>query len=130
MLRAQEGSQFQRAADAYEQSGSRVLFASQADLSPFLGTYSRSRNVVWLADDLPQGDFLMAAHHEAMHLPSWLNIRDEYRNPAEMQRVIANETRAFQQLGRLNWSAPFYYDKLRSAGVDARSLLWRPQPPR
>jgi uncharacterized protein RhaS with RHS repeats len=129
MLRAQEGSQFQRAADAYEKSGARVFFLSQKELSPRIGQFSPKRNVVWLANDLERGDLLMAAHHEALHMPSWLNLDKEYeaKNAATMQIFIQNERRAFEQLGPLNWIAPFYYDKLRTAGQNVQR--YRPAPP-
>lgn len=129
MLRAQKGRQFQRAADAYEKSGARVIFLPQSELTPAIGQFSRERNVVWLANDLEAGDFLMAAHHEALHMPTWLNLGREYgpENAATMRTFLQHEGRAFEQLGPLNWVAPFYYNKLRNAGVNVQRF--RPLPP-
>jgi RHS repeat-associated protein len=85
MLRAQEGSEFQKAADVYEslKTGrvffySRLLYTTQKDLynndgDPTSYTLGNAPGDVFIRGDVSKADFLLTAVHESVHLTEGLS---------------------------------------------------------
>lgn len=121
MLRALEGSQFQRAAQALDDyKGGRVDFKKYDQIKPYMGYYIREKDEpevgppgpdkgpIVIAVDLDAGDKVMTAYHEATHLPTWHNFSSEPHPPESW----GEDFKAWKQLGSLRLFAPRWYERL------------------
>lgn len=131
-LRAQKGSEFQRAADRYEAADYRVHMVSATDsrLDPYglnsdrdpeswvIGRTNTSTKDVYLRSDLSTGDQLVNATHEARHIAGFKHPRDDTaiyhadwkafnQLPPSIRRGAVFESDLFYSLWGSSYGKPF-----------------------
>lgn len=133
-LREQSGTEFQRAAKAYDAWQGTVRLMSPPDgfesvYTPWVnywgGATSNAAGTVKLNSELDRGDLLLIAVHESLHMSTGLNLRHKTTTEYKAFRDVAY--RAFHQLDfatrNTAWNRYFI---LRSAGYDPQMV----PPPR